>query len=706
MVRLAHLSDVHIPWGLTTHWLTRWKDTAARILEWQPDVVLLTGDFLRWSFPEQHARRRLSWFVNEVAPQTLGSAHRIFVPGARDLRATGNVDPQDALHATLFQQGTRLITGWSDAVANVHVHAFDASEAAHLIDSSSGFVGRISIPAGCADLDHLHIFALHSRPDSANGILESDSLFSLLAKRGYDIVLGAQPHNPDFGVPVAQRRADGLWLTSAPSATAQHRQGFNLFHVDMFGSFKLSTVMRAEGKWHRPYLIASRDYEEARTRRWREQREQGLSADVIDVNITNYASGSDYEQRMQERCGDIAVTMIVHQPRTPNPEVHQDIRLPLPAAPIAGYNGAAWRAIQAGIVGGPLLMINDDGTMTLPANETRDIEISGVLLNALPSGPGDWKRMCASSEGRPFDLFSIEPRMAARFLRIRVDCPRVKPLSVTARRHGSVVADENAFYTTRDDRLLGRQEFMIVRPVIGIGYALADVLDPLIDTQTSKQPARVMQWQRTIAELSKSSFPASVHTSINRALDTLRRQIIDVASHLQPHLLDHDDIAVDLLSIHRGLEVVMTDSVNGKRKEHRRNALGIGFAWGQGVAGRALRLTAEYSWSRTERSGPEGTLPADNWYHRHADISVHAHVYCRPVITSERGRSYAIAMLSFATHRADSGLADVIRQLQDRTDTLDARSVCDRAVKVFENALDHELRNYHHEIGDDDDATD
>jgi hypothetical protein len=115
---------------------------------------------------------------------------------------------------------------------------------------------------------------------------------------------------------------------------------------------------------------------------------------------------------------------------------------------------------------------------------------------------------------------------------------------------------------------------------------------------------------------------------------------------------------------------------------------------------------SEYSWSRTDREGHENTLPADNWYHRHQDISVHAHVYCRPVLTFEADQPYAVAMLSFATHNTDSGLVDLIRQLNESTDLLDVRGECDRAAKMFETALDRELRYHTNLAGEDDDATD
>lgn len=711
MVRLAHLADVRIPRWPTKAWREHWTEMAKEVVLLKPDLILITGDLLTWSKPIKLAKQRLAWFVKEFAPQTLQTQAIYFAPGSRDLQVDSSGAMSDTLHQPVTQRDTLLRAGWLDNSANIHINVVSVGDAKRLLHKDATDLSRIAIPLDCTSRQHLHIFALHPDP-YARQAGDPSLLLAKLEECGYDIVLTAQRSARDHAMPVAERRLNGLWLIGAPRATGKVWQGFNLIDVETFESFKISTVTRFD--WKHPYLIASRDYEEARTRHWREQRAHRLTCAVVDVTIANYADGNDIEQEVQRRCGDVLVTIVLRQPRQLQPPAQEQyLRVPLPLASVAGYKGSSWRALSASLVDGTPLMINDDdGTIRVPANNDRDIEITGVLLNALPTKPGDWKRMQSSHSGEKIDPFVFALSMPARFLRVRIECPQLRHLPFTA--HGASVelTDEEPFLATRSDK--GGQAILVYRPIIGITYALGDSLDPLKATGEPKQPGRIIAWQKTIAALRASGgrestlAPDVLRLEITKALDVLRHTVLVLAKHLQPTMHEHDDITVDLLSIHRGLEVVVTDSYTAKHKPPRRNPMGIGFSWGQGVAGRALRLTKEYSWSYTEITGHETTLPADNWYHHHENISVHAHVYCRPVLSYDASQPYAIAMLSFATHTLDSGLADIIRQLDDRTDTLDVRRLLNDAVRDFETALDQALKHHYreHGAGDDDAATD
>lgn len=731
MVRLAHLSDVHVPLTLTKDWLKRWRAAASKLREQNPDVIVITGDILTAAWPLWRAKQQLEWFANDLAPETLGTAPRIYVPGNHDVNPSYGLGKRNETAAAIFQKVTGFETGWHPPVANlVHIYTVDSNHATWLARGAvqEDDLRNAAIPPTCDNLDHVHIFALHhharrkqrrlgenplTTSEDTLGLDDPTRLLSKLAELGYDIVLSGHRHlssSDIYAEPIAERRAEALWLIGAPSATAANWQGFNLIDALRYGSFKVSAVMQAQGQWLRPHLIASRDYEEARTRRWREQRKTSPTCDVIDVHISNYAEGTPDEQDIQKRCGDVAVTMTIHGPQN----LKQHPRLPLPVARIMGYDGSTWRAMSARYTGGKAndpLRIDDDGMIDVSANKGQDIEIKGVLLNALPTRPGDWDRMQASQGTRSMDPFLIEPSISARFLRLRIESPQLLHLTLVARRAGQEqpLDDEDAFFATRDgDSHEGRQEVMIFRPVVGVQYALTlQGVDPVAGAPAGR-PHRVIRWQKTVAKFENDEFAPATREAVTAALTVLRNKVIALAAQLQAPGRDHDDISIDLLSVARGLKVVLTDPhtavyVKGKP---RKNPVGVSFRWGQGVAGRALRVNREYTWSQMEHEGHPNTWPAKNWYHAHESISVHEHVYCRPVLTYEGKDAFAIAMLSFASHRSGSSLDDIIKQLRNPTGLLDVRKAFDAAVEEFQDRVNDILSRHHAASGEDYESAD
>lgn len=729
MARLAHLSDIHLPLGLTGRWPKLWRDVAGAVCEAKPDAIIFTGDILDSAWPLTQAKRRLAWFVNEIAPATLPkNIPLFFVPGNHDLNTIQGLGRRRIIAAGVFEKTTHTVSGWQDPIRDtIHIYTIDSNHATWL---ARGAVNEedlqsAELPASCKNADHLHVFALHhsvftepTRPgehrfttdDASLGLDDPDRLLRKLSEFGYDVVLHGHRHlstSDTYAEPVAERRSGALWLVGAPSATKRAWQGFNLIDAQTHGRFQVSAVMQAQGRWLHPQLIASRDYDEARTRRWSDQTRHP-KCDILDVQIENYSGTTTEHQTAHRQCGDIKVTMTLRGPQ------NLADKLPLPLARVVGYDGTSWRSIHASFgSGSPLPVDEEDGTIHIATHDGQDIEIKGVLLNALPSQPGDWDRMRASQPGLR-DPFLLEPTIPARFLRLRVNCDQLLHLDLLARRAGNpalaagqpnLIRDEKRFCATHDaGERKCVQDAIIFRPIVGLGYALTlDGVDPISGAHTedevSPTPYRVMQWQRTIENL--AAAPSTMRQAIKTALDTLKARLIEIARQVSTNATD--DLTVDLMSIYSGLRVVMTDAHTAARVENdpKHDPVGVAFPWGQGVAGRALRLEKEYNWSRSGKRAHPSTLPADNWYYRHPKIAVHAHVYCRPVITTENEQPYAIAMLSFATHDTQSGLAGIISQLRNPSGTVSVRKVCDAAVERFTDALSEALTQYHHHQDDD-----
>jgi 3',5'-cyclic AMP phosphodiesterase CpdA len=728
-MKIAHISDVHFPLIRSKEWRQRWDKLASLVREQHPDLVMITGDVLTVTHPRGVATARLEEFVSDIARESLDRIPVWYVPGNHDVNFFSGLASRQSESARVFATTTDWVSGWREPLGPLHVFGVDSNYANWFARGKilSTDLDRAVISATCLDdPHHLHVFATHhhivpeplregenpfTSDERTLGLNDSGTLLRRLAHHGFDMVLHGHRHLSTFHLyasPHADRRIGALWLVGAPSATQTGWEGFNIISIDRNGVFDVSAVRKSQGEWLDPEIVASRDYEEARTRTWRRQvtRPKQVTADGITVVITPYRQGNDEEQRSQATCGDIHVRVTIDAPQGLGDT------LGFPLERVVGYRGVQLRNVTAEWVDAEgrrdELHTNESGGFDVSSvQDARQITTSAVLLNALPSRRGDWFRMRVSQSTPLADPIELRLAFPARFLRIQVDVDNLKHLRPVARERGGSAAlpDEKNFYAASNDGSDScHQELMVFRPLAGIGYALtASGTDPVIDEHTPAPDisTRVDAIQQSVIQL--ETAPPTTQQAIQHALDSMRDKIIEIAQALrtQRAAKPGDDISTDLLSVPMrdqtlpamtGLRVVMTDSRTEARTAadpQLRSPVGIVFPWGVGVIGRALRLGQWVSWNRSPHSGHRRTWPAKEWYYDVEAAGPHAHIYCGPVYAGEETQ-YAVAMLSIASNEQNSLLANLIAAVRDPADQRVARAV-EQVIADFAAQLGAEL---------------
>src|SRR4051812_26774016 len=108
MVRIAHLSDIHVPIWRKAKWLERWNDIAHEVQSHKPDAIVITGDIQTSAWPAPRAKDPLKCFVKEPPPTPLGTADRIYVPGNHDVNTSHGLGRRGQLAASVFEQITEF----------------------------------------------------------------------------------------------------------------------------------------------------------------------------------------------------------------------------------------------------------------------------------------------------------------------------------------------------------------------------------------------------------------------------------------------------------------------------------------------------------------------------------------------------------------------------------------------------------------------
>lgn len=699
--RLVHLADIKIPLDRVSLllWRRRWARIAAAIQKQRPHVIVITGDFLDSTLVHAVARRRLDDFINDVFPHSFPGVKPVFAPSAKERSVVQEISQQQHVSPHLFEQLPGFQPGWGELVEDaLHIYNVNPSDRAWFSTTFTD-LSFAQVEEKCGTAEHLHIAAAHHhvRPaptvDQRLDDDDPDERLKELADHGYDLVLYGRRHvtRKKVHADPLPERLKGLWLLPAPAT--KPLLGFNLLIGRTDGFFQVRAIRYERGGW-KPQVIIAQDEEEGRTRQWRAQRQTGPGCDRLDVQVEMYKPQSeepsekpldpeqpDTKAEAHRLCGDLRVKMTLHRP------VMRGERLPLPLTAVVAYNATTWREVKAVAIDGTArdhLPINEDGTIKVSPYERRDIEVSGVLLNAVPTTPGDWSRMHAS-QPELNEIFRFEPAIAARFLHARIDCPHLVHLQAARRETRTA---ETAFLTVRSERT--HDEVTVFRPVVGVSYGVSFVGDEPVLRSSSATPdgSDVRAWHLAVAALPriKGTQP---YRDIREALDTLLQDIFVIIRQLRDG--GGADIIVDLLSIGDRLRVVMNDSIQEARIHagEAPSSLGLSFAWGHGIAGRSLRLTHEYTWSRRNLTPPESTWSVDEWYYKHPEMKRHHHVYCRPVAIDVHGKPYAIAIVSFATHEPKSGLGDLVNAI--RAEHKEVRTQCDAAFQRFTTRLSDEL---------------
>jgi hypothetical protein len=173
-LRIVHLTDLHIE--RTTG---REIKTVARVNALQPDLVVITGDFINTSYwDDPTAHEHLRWFISQ-----LDAPYGIYV-------TRGTVEPTPE-YMTQLVQGTRL--RWLE---NEHVVLDIRGQRVALVGVACSHALGQDVPR----LDR----ALAGVPDDALAVLlyHSPDLVLHAAERGVDLYLGGHTHGGQIRLPL------------------------------------------------------------------------------------------------------------------------------------------------------------------------------------------------------------------------------------------------------------------------------------------------------------------------------------------------------------------------------------------------------------------------------------------------------------------------------------------------------------------------
>ncbi|MFL5271951.1 MAG: metallophosphoesterase family protein, partial [Anaeromyxobacteraceae bacterium] len=391
-LRLAHLSDLHLPLLFRGRWDARWRRLAAALRAEAPDAVVVTGDLVNSGFPAarlERALREMERLLSGGAP----GAELVIVPGNHDLKLLGLGPSQgDARAAVERVFGARALVGAGRVLRGlVHLVGADSNAASFL--AQGRIDGAIAIPGRC-DAPHVHVLLLHHHlhpePPRAgeNAVTSSHMGLRLVdapeARRailaaGFQLVLHGHRH-----LTTAYREAevdgfsDPVHFVGAPSGTDRAWPGFNL--VDFFDdhTFRVAAVERTQDAWRPPYTLAVRPYEAVKAgRRAAARRAMRFEADLAEVEVWTGDRGT----------GDVRFRIALEG------VVAHERAVPFPAR-IVPYAGAYLRGVsarwsRAGAASD--LQVDGSGRFLLDRiPEPSAIEVTGTIANALPAAPGDW----------------------------------------------------------------------------------------------------------------------------------------------------------------------------------------------------------------------------------------------------------------------------------------------------------------------------
>jgi 3',5'-cyclic AMP phosphodiesterase CpdA len=683
-LRLAHLSDLHLPLLFRGGWDARWRRLAAALGAEAPDAVVVTGDLVNSGFPAarlERALREMERLLSAAAP----GAELVVVPGNHDLKLLGLGPSQGDARAAVERVfgGRALVGANASRVLRGLVHLVGADSNAASFLAQGRVDGAIAIPGRC-DAPHVHVLLLHHHlhpePPRAgeNAVTSSHAGLRLVdapeARRailaaGFQLVLHGHRH-----LTTAYREAevdgfsDPVHFVGAPSGTARAWPGFNL--VDFFDdhTFRVAAVERTQDAWRPPYTLAVRPYEAVKAgRRAAARRAVRFEADLAEVEVWTGDRGT----------GDVRFRIALEG------VVAHERAVPFPAR-IVPYAGAYLRGVtarwsRAGAASD--LQVDGSGRFLLEhIPEPSAIEVTGTIANALPAAPGDWVRMQASDPDLAH-LFAVQLASVARVLRIRLRVPFAPlafiPVAEGGGAHRPVDAELAYALAERDDDA-GETSAVVFWPDPGVAYAFSadgaqlGVDDRALADLARAESERTATLRRRVEELATASDDSRVALQVEEALGALRAGLLALSRERSGGLArDEDGLMVNLMSTPgalrargggaSGLRVVATDEHTAVVARERRagSPLGTTLPWGAGVVGRALRSQSWAAWSRRGCEGHPMTWRAEEPYHALAGAPVHEHMLCGPLVHDDA----AFAMLSLATYDRNSALVDALAAL-------------------------------------------